>query len=173
MTVEELTPYLKEHWLSIRQTLLEGTYKPHPVRRSEIPKDSGGMRKLGIPTVLDRFIQQAVMQVLQEDWDRIFSAGSYGFRPSRNAARRAAVAPTGEFAAVERLAGFPNQAPSLLKSTIYPIDKWLFLPAGFFTDATRNMCLSSLSCDPSNFGERTFYSEERKRSPNQRVKAIL
>ena len=85
MTVEELMPFLKEHWPRIRQTLLDGTYKPHPVRRCEIPKDSGGMRKLGIPTVLDRFIQQAVMQVLQGDWDRTFSAGSYGFRPGRNA----------------------------------------------------------------------------------------
>lgn len=92
MTVKELTPYLKEHWPSIRQAVLEGTYKPHPVRRSEIPKDSGGMRKLGIPTVVDRFIQQAVMQVLQEEWDRTFSAGSYGFRPGRNAHQAIAAA---------------------------------------------------------------------------------
>lgn len=92
MTVKELTPYLKEHWPSIRQAVLDGTYKPHPVRRSEIPKDSGGMRKLGIPTVVDRFIQQAMMQVLQEEWDRTFSAGSYGFRPGRNAHQAIATA---------------------------------------------------------------------------------
>ena len=65
MTVDELPGYLKEHWPTIREQLLDGTYKPQPVRRVEIPKPDGGMRKLGIPTVLDRFIQQAVLQVLQ------------------------------------------------------------------------------------------------------------
>jgi RNA-directed DNA polymerase len=85
MTVKALGPYLKEHWPSIRAQLLEGTYKPRPVRRVEIPKASGGMRPLGIPTVLDRFIQQAVMQVLQADWDGTFSETSFGFRPGRSA----------------------------------------------------------------------------------------
>jgi RNA-directed DNA polymerase len=85
MTVGDLPAYLKEHWLTIRAQLLEGTYKPQPVRRVEIPKASGGLRPLGIPTVLDRFIQQAVLQVLQADWDRTFSETSFGFRPGRSA----------------------------------------------------------------------------------------
>src|SRR5580698_4233940 len=85
MKVGELSGYLKQHWPSIREQLLRGTYQPQPVRRVEIPKPDGGVRKLGIPTVLDRFIQQAVMQVLQRRWDPTFSEHSHGFRPKRSA----------------------------------------------------------------------------------------
>src|SRR4030081_1717972 len=85
ITVDQLTDYLKQHWPVIREQLLNGIYEPKPVRRVEIPKPDGGVRKLGIPTVLDRFIQQAAMQVLQRRGDRTFSEHSYGFRPGRSA----------------------------------------------------------------------------------------
>ncbi|MDP2659893.1 MAG: group II intron reverse transcriptase/maturase [Dehalococcoidia bacterium] len=85
MGVEELRSYLKEHWLAIRERLLAGTYEPNPVRRVEIPKPDGGKRQLGIPTVLDRFIQQALLQALTPLFDPGFSKSSYGFRPGRRA----------------------------------------------------------------------------------------
>jgi RNA-directed DNA polymerase len=85
MTIGGIADYLKQHWPAIRARLLNGTYEPKPVRRVEIPKPDAGVRKLGIPTVLDRFIQQVVLQVLQRRWDRTFSRHSYGFRPGRSA----------------------------------------------------------------------------------------
>jgi RNA-directed DNA polymerase len=85
MSVGELPGYLKQHWPGLREQLLRGTYRPQPVRRVEIAKPDGGVRKLGIPTVLDRFIQQAVMQVLGGKWDATFSEHSHGFRPRRSA----------------------------------------------------------------------------------------
>ena len=92
MTVEQLPGHLKEHWPTLRVQLLAGTYRPQPVKRVAIPKPDGGVRPLGIPTVLDRFIQQAVMQVLQQRRDRTFSEHSYGFRPNRSAHQAVAAA---------------------------------------------------------------------------------
>jgi RNA-directed DNA polymerase len=85
MKVSELPGHLKQHWPAFREQLLSGTYQPQPVKRVEIAKPDGGVRQLGIPTVLDRFIQQAVMQVLQSRWDATFSEHSHGFRPQRSA----------------------------------------------------------------------------------------
>jgi RNA-directed DNA polymerase len=92
MTVDGLVEHLKRHWPAIREQLLNGTYGPQPVERVEIPKPDGGVRKLGIPTALDRFIQQAVLQVLQKRWDPTFSPHSYGFRPKRSAHQAVAAA---------------------------------------------------------------------------------
>ncbi len=85
MTVMELSPYLVTHWEGIREQLLAGTYQPQPVRRHDIPKPGGGTRTLGIPTVLDRFIQQCLLQALQPQFDPTFSDHSHGFRPGRSA----------------------------------------------------------------------------------------
>jgi RNA-directed DNA polymerase len=85
MTIDDARDYLREQWPSIRSRLLEGTYQPQPVKRVEIPKPEGGIRKLGVPCVVDRLIQQALLQVLQARWDPTFSEHSYGFRPGRSA----------------------------------------------------------------------------------------
>jgi group II intron reverse transcriptase/maturase len=85
MTVEELPDYLRVNWPHLREEILAGRYQPQPVRRHAIPKNGGGERQLGIPTVLDRFIQQALLQVLQPLFDPTFSKHSHGFRPGRNA----------------------------------------------------------------------------------------
>ncbi len=85
LTIDDTMDYLREHWPTIREQLLDGTYSPQPVKRVEIPKPDGGVRKLGVPCVVDRLIQQAVLQVLQKQWDSTFSEHSYGFRPGRSA----------------------------------------------------------------------------------------
>jgi RNA-directed DNA polymerase len=85
MTIDSAKAHLREHWPNIRSQLLEGTYQPLPVKRVEIPKPDGGVRKLGVPCVVDRLIQQAMLQVLQDRWDPTFSEHSFGFRPGRSA----------------------------------------------------------------------------------------
>lgn len=85
MTVDQLKQYCQEHWLDIRPKLLDGSYRPQAIRRVDIPKPGGGTRMLGIPTVLDRLIQQAILQILQPLLDPTFSEHSYGFRPGRSA----------------------------------------------------------------------------------------
>src|SRR5258708_15054305 len=93
MRVDDLAAYLKEHWPTIREQLLESTYKPQPVRRVEIPKATGGTRPLGIPTGLDRLIQQTAKQGMQADLDPTFSQASFGLRPGRPAPPAMARAP--------------------------------------------------------------------------------
>ena len=85
MTVEEALPWLKEHGKELTESIRSGKYKPQPVRRKEIPKPDGGVRKLGIPSVIDRIVQQAISQILAPIWEPIFSEGSYGYRPGRSA----------------------------------------------------------------------------------------
>ena len=85
MTVDELLPHLKQHGEELRQSILSGEYEPQPVRRVEIPKPDGGVRLLGIPTAVDRVIQQAIAQELTQIFDPGFSENSYGFRPGKSA----------------------------------------------------------------------------------------
>ena len=92
MTTEELAPWLREHWAQVRQALNAGTYRPSPVRRVVIPKPGGGERLLGVPTCLDRLIQQAIAQVLTPIFDPFFSGSSFGFRPGRSAHQAVRVA---------------------------------------------------------------------------------
>jgi group II intron reverse transcriptase/maturase len=92
MTVHELDGYLRQHWPQLRQELLTGRYRPQPVRRVEIPKPGGGVRELGIPTVVDRLIQQALLQVLSPLYEPTFSPHSYGFRPGKSAHQALAAA---------------------------------------------------------------------------------
>jgi RNA-directed DNA polymerase len=105
MTVERLPGYLREHWTAHREQLLSGAYKPQAVKRVEIAKPGGGKRKLSIPTVLDRFIQQAVMQVLQERWDRRFFGEQFWVLPNPIGARAVRR---------KRLRSFPGELPESL-----------------------------------------------------------
>ncbi len=94
ITIAQMPGFLRQHWSRIGEQLLSGTYQPQPVKRVEIPKPGGGVRKLGVPSMIDRLIQQAVLQVLQKRWDSTFSEHSYGFRPGRSAHQAVAQAQT-------------------------------------------------------------------------------
>ena len=83
VTVQELAEFMQENWTRIREEIRERKYRPQPTLRVEIPKESGGMRKLGIPSVVDRVIEQAITQVLSPIWEPLFNDHSYGFRPGR------------------------------------------------------------------------------------------
>ena len=83
VTVQELAEFMQENWTRIREEIRERKYRPQPALRVEIPKESGGMRKLGIPSVVDRVIEQAITQVLSPIWEPLFNDHSYGFRPGR------------------------------------------------------------------------------------------
>jgi group II intron reverse transcriptase/maturase len=85
LTIDELQSYLEENVVKLQQSLLDGTHEPLPVRRVEIPKDNGKKRQLGIPTVVDRIVQQAIAQVLSPIFEKTFSDNSFGFRPGRSA----------------------------------------------------------------------------------------
>ena len=85
MTVDDALPWLKEHREELLNSIRGGWFKPNPVRRKEIPKPDGGVRKLGIPTVIDRIVQQAIAQVLTPVFEPLFTDGSYGYRPHRSA----------------------------------------------------------------------------------------
>ena len=111
MTIDVAADYLKAHWLAIREQLLAGRYHPQPVRRVEIPKPDGGIRRLGIPAVVDRLIQQAILQVLQKRWDRTFSRSSLGFRPDRSAHQ-----------AVVKAQGFIQEGATWVVDLDLPID---------------------------------------------------
>jgi RNA-directed DNA polymerase len=146
MKVDELGSYLKEQWPAIRAALLEGSYKPQPAKRVEIPKATGGTRALGIPTVLDRFIQQAVLQVLQLAWDGSFSEHSFGFRPGRSAHQ--AVARAQELIAAGH-------------RTVVDIDIEKFLDRAAYCTPAYEAWLKSSGCEPMSLRRKPFLRPHR------------
>ena len=147
MTVARIGDYLKQHWPVIREQLLSGTYEPKPVRRVEIAKpDGNGMRKLGIPTVLDRFIQQAVMQILQEQWDPTFSDHSYGFRPGRSAHQ-----------AVARAQSYIAQG----YGWVIDLDLEKFLDRAAYCTPAYEAWLKSSGCEPMSLRRKPFLRPHR------------
>jgi len=132
MTTKELSGHLKEHWEKIQAKLMAGSYIPSPVKRKEIRKENGGgMRMLGIPTVLDRFIQQMILQAMTPIWEPRFSEHSYGFRPGRQAAD-----------AVRAAQGYATKG----RDWVVDIDITKFLDTASYCPLIHESCSNSSGC---------------------------
>ncbi len=165
LTVAELKDWLAAHWPSVKKALLEGRYLPRPVRRVDIPKPSGGVRTLGIPTVVDRLIQQALLQVLSPVFEPTFSDRSYGFRPGRSAAQAVVYSMSRWLrrsssrhcpgAAVQQLSTRPDYDRRLPRGALCSSDQWPAACPGEFESSP--IPASTCTVDTGFRAGRSFY----------------